>query len=103
MPKKFNVKITLSAQNDIEEIWQYIAVDSVKNAIKFIDELEKLIFSLELFPKRNPFIPENQILHTEYRHLIHQNYRIIYRISKSTVYILRIIHGYRLLTSDMIW
>ena len=55
--KIYNVKITESAQNDIEEIWQYIALDNIKTATKFIDKIERAIFSLETFPERNPLIP----------------------------------------------
>ncbi len=94
--KIYNVKITESAQNDIEEIWQYIALDSIKTATKFINKIERAIFSLESFPERNPLIPENEILKIDYRQLVYKNYRIIYRISENVVYVLRILHGYRL-------
>ncbi len=94
--KIYNVKITESAQNDIEEIWQYIALDSIKTATKFINKIERAIFSLKSFPERNSLIPEYEILKIDYRQLIYKNYRIIYRISENVVYVLRILHGYRL-------
>lgn len=94
--KIYEVRITKSAQNDIEEIWQYIALDNIKIATEFIDKIERAIFSLESFPKRNPLIPEYEILKIDYRQLVYKNYRIIYRISEKVVYVLRILHGYRL-------
>jgi plasmid stabilization system protein ParE len=92
--KKYNVKITLSAQSDIEIIWKYISQDNPSNAIDFIDTIEEKLRGLEFFPERNPVIPESQIIQTKnYRHIIYKKYRAIYRIDRGTVYILRIFHG----------
>ena len=97
MTKKYEVNITKHAQEDLEQIFYYIAADSVENASKFIVELEEKVYSLEHLPKRNPLITENIFFGTDYRHLIHKKYRIIYRILKNSVFILRIIHGAKLL------
>ena len=97
MKKRYRVRITESGRRDIEQIFSYISHDSENNARKFIIELEKLIYSLESYPERNPFIPENELLSTRYRHFIVGDYRVIYRVSGGSVYILRIIHGARLL------
>ena len=102
MPKKYKVYITRAAQQDIEEIWEYISNDSIHNAASFIDKVEKHIFSLEMHPERNPLIPENKILHGKYRHMVYKKYRIIYRIQNRSVFTLRIIHGSRLFHSDML-
>lgn len=101
MPTKFRVEFTKSAEGDIGEIWAYIAGDSPERASKFIRELENQIGLLEGFPQRFPLIPENDFLGTEHRHLIFGNYRTLYRISGKNVYILRILHGSRLLDSAM--
>ncbi len=97
MPKKFSVYITQSAQNDLEHIFFYIACDNVNNAKKFILELEEKIYSLDTFPERCPYIPENNYFGTNYRHLIHKKYRAVYKIVKNSVYILRVVHGAKLL------
>lgn len=101
MPARYQVRITKTAEDDFEEIWTYIAEDSVVGANGFVLQFEGHIKTLELFPERCPLIPENEILGTKYRHLIHGNYRAIVHISGRTVYILRIIHGSRLLDSSM--
>lgn len=101
MPIKFQVSITRSAEKDVEEIWTYIAADSPTEATEFILKLEEQVSTLERFPLRCPLIPENAILGTENRHLLHGNYRTIFRVSGRTVYVLRIIHGSRLLDSSM--
>jgi plasmid stabilization system protein ParE len=97
---KYNVEITPAAEGDVEEIWTYIAGDSPENATAFILRLEEQIDTLEQLPERCPLIPENEQLGTPYRHLLYGAYRTIFRISGKTVYILRIIHGTRLLDSS---
>lgn len=97
MPAKFRIEITRTAEADIENIWSYIAEDSPGTATAFILALEEQIAALESFPERCPHIPENELLGTRYRHLIHGNYRTIYKISGKTVIVLRVIHGARLL------
>jgi toxin ParE1/3/4 len=101
MPAKYHVRISQVAENDIEEVWSYIAEDSRENADNFIGRLERQIETLEKFPDRCPLIPENEILGTRYRHLIYGNYRTIFRVAGRIVYVLRVIHGGRLLDTSM--
>jgi len=100
MPAKFRVKITRTAERDIEETWSFIAQDSPEEAEKFIRRLEEHIDTLERFPERCPLIPENEILGTRYRHLLHGNYRCVFRTAGKTVFVLRVIHGTRLLDAS---
>lgn len=97
MTKRYKVNLTELAQKDLAQIYYYIAADSINNATNFILELEKMIYSLESFPDRQPLIAENELFATDYRHLIYKKYRIIYRISEKTVFILRVVHGSMLL------
>lgn len=101
MPARFRVEITLRAETDVKEIWAYIAADSPERASRFMRELENQVGKLERFPERCPPLPENEILGTEHRHLIYGNYRTVFRISGKTIFILRILHGSRLLDSSM--
>ena len=102
MPATFRVEITPSAEADIAEIWDYIAQDSPGNADTFLLALEEQIASLERLLERCPRIPENEILGTAYRHLIHGSYRTIFRIAGSRVIILRVIHSARLLDTSFL-
>ena len=97
MPEKYKVNISRNAQNDLEHIFFYIAADSINNAKKFIIELEERIYSLETLPGRFAYIPENIFFGTNYRHITHKKYRAIYKIDSNSVYILRVIHGAKLL------
>ena len=101
MPAKYSVEITPAAERDVEEIWTYIADDSPENATAFMLRLEEQIEALEQFPERCPLIPENDILGTGYRHHIYGAYRTIIRITGKTVFIVRIIHGARLLAPSL--
>lgn len=100
MPAIFRVEITPSAEADIAAIWDYIAQESPATA--FINALATQIASLQQFPERCPRIAENDILGTNYRHLLHGPYRTIFRISRQTVVILRVIHGARLLNDEFL-
>jgi plasmid stabilization system protein ParE len=101
MPARFQVKITRTAEGDLKEIWDYIGKDSPREAVRFITRIEQQLTTLEQYPERCPSVPENEVLGTGYRHILLGDYRTIFRISQKTVYILRIIHGSRLLDDSV--
>ncbi len=84
------------------EIWEYIAQDKPEAATVFIQRLEEQIGTLERFPDRCSLVPENELLDTAYRHLLHDNYRTIFKIVGSRVIILRVLHGARLLDTGIL-
>lgn len=93
----YQIEITRTATKDIKKIWHYIAQDNQQAANRFIEELTKQINTLKSFPLRCATIPENEILKTNYRQLIYKQYRTIFRIDENKIYILRILHGAKLL------
>ena len=97
MTKKYKVNLTQHAQNDLEHIYYYIASNSPDNAANFVLQLEEKLYSLNNYPERHPLIPENEFFGTDYRHLIYKKYRVIYRVIAGSVFILRIIHGAKIL------
>lgn len=100
MPTKYRVEIAETAEGDLGEIWAHIAADSVDNATRFVIRLEQAIGTLERLPQRCFSIPENSLLGTDYHHLILGEYRVIFRIARTTVFVLRIVHGNRLLDNS---
>ena len=97
MAKKYKVNITFNAQKDLEHIFFYIADDSINNARKFINDLEEKIYSLDTMPERFALIPENDFFGTSYRQITYKKYRIIYKISGGSVFVMRVVHGAKLL------
>jgi toxin ParE1/3/4 len=93
----YKVFLTRHAQEDLAHIYDYIAADHPQNAVDFVLALEEKVYSLDTMPERQPLIPENEFFGTDYRHLVYKKYRIIYRVIKDSVFILRIIHGAKML------
>ena len=102
MPTRYRVEITRLAEADIEAIYSYLRRDSDRAASAFVEEFERQIVSLERFPLRCPVIAEADDLGVPYRHLVYGDYRTIIRIDQGTVYILRVIHGARLLDLNIL-
>ena len=100
MPK-YRVEITNVAELDILQTFQYVASDNQTAAMKLVNEIERQIDSLQQFPLRCPIVPESRELGREYRHIIHGNYRTIFRIDESRVIIMRVIYGARLLSLEI--
>lgn len=98
VPKKHKVFITKSAESDFQTIWEYISFNNPQNATRFLENIEKKIYSLELEPERCPIIPENRFFKDNvYRHLVYKDYRIVFTIRRGTVFIMRIFYGAKLL------
>jgi toxin ParE1/3/4 len=97
VPKTYKVLLSRHAQDDLAGIYDYISADNPRRAAGFILALEEKILSLANMPERTPMIPENLLLGTRYRHLLHQDYRVIFRTQEDTVLVLRVFHGAQLL------
>jgi toxin ParE1/3/4 len=95
--KRYEVNLTKHAQDDLERMYYYIADVNPNNAVEFVLQLEEKVYLLNTFSERHPLIPENEFFRTDYRHLVYKKYRIIYHIIKDSVFILRIIHGSKIL------
>lgn len=97
MPRKYRVDVSRTAERDIEAIITFIVRENPAAAAAWLDRVERNIASLERWPLRCPVIPEASELDVEYRHLIDAPYRTIFRVSRSRVIIIRVIHGAQLL------
>ena len=94
---KYKVVIDPKAKQDLKEIFVYVALN--KNfalANKLLDAIEEACYNLEEFPKRGhiPF----ELLSTgikRYLEIHLKQYRIIYELDESSVYIHFILDGIR--------
>ncbi len=92
----FRVEWAQTARADLEAIVDYIADDSVQNALSILDKLEQTAASLATVPKRGRVVPELAAVGVHgYRELLPSPWRIIYRISENTVYVLAVFDGRR--------
>jgi len=92
MPK-YKVNIPHSVIDEIECYVARIAEDSITNAIKWYQDIEQKIYTLDELPTRCPIADESQFYDFEIRHLIFGDYRILFRVEDKTVQILHIKHS----------
>lgn len=88
---------TASASDDLAEIAIYIAKDSEFYAAAVVSELVAAARSLDVFAQRGRVVPEYRT--ASVRELLIRNYRLIYQLEDDAVYVLRIVHGARLIPS----
>jgi toxin ParE1/3/4 len=92
MKKSYNVWWSKTAENDLVSIIEYIARENPLQASKIFVEIKKRAESLNAFPDRGRMVPElqNQGI-TLYRELIIGPWRVIYRVSEDSVYVLSVL------------
>ena len=83
------------AENDLNEIIDYIAQDSLEYALSFYEQVREKVENLIKFPRMGRIVPE--LDEPNIRELILRNYRIIYRIFEKEVQIVRLFHGSRIM------
>ena len=79
------------AVDDLENIAEYIAIDSEYYAADFVKRIIEQVEKLEKFPLLGRKVPEenNQYL----REIIYHNYRLVYKLVDDKIYITIISHG----------
>lgn len=96
MNKKYKIEWTQTANNDLVRIIEYIALDSPANARRVLKKIKKEAETLNQSPKRGRVIPElKEQGITLYNELIIPPWRIMYRVTDKTVYIVSLIDSRR--------
>ncbi|MEO5345896.1 MAG: type II toxin-antitoxin system RelE/ParE family toxin [Magnetococcus sp. YQC-9] len=80
------------AKRDLEDIWRYIAQDSIVRADGWIDHIERLLALLATQPGMGKAYP---MLGAGVRGLSFGSYLILYQLDSQGIVILRIIHAAR--------
>lgn len=94
--KTYQVLWTHTAQQDLTEIVEYIAQDSIADALAILQKLEAKAALLITFPNRGRIVPE--LLHTgisQYRELVCAPWRIVYRVQNRQVLIMSVLDSRR--------
>ena len=80
------------AENDLEQIGDFIAQDSPARALSFIRGLRESCRKRGQFPESCRRCPE---LEQNVRIMPHSNYVVLYQIADDHVFVARILHGAR--------
>ena len=87
------VRWSLTAGNDLQDIENFIARDSVLHAITFVDRMVESTETLLTNAHIGRVVPEFN--RPDLRELIFRGYRIVYLLQEDMVFILRVVHGSR--------
>ena len=97
MKNMYEIEFTYWAESDLDEIAMYIAEnDDISKAVRVYLKLKEKILNLNESPKRGRIVPElKRIKVMDYREIIVNPYRIIYRVEDKTVTIFAVFDGRR--------
>jgi len=94
-PNGCHNKVVSKSGLSLEQICEYIAIDSEIYARIFAKKVLSLVESIALFPEAGRIVPEYN--DSKLRERICGSYRIVYRLKNDTVEIAAVCHGSRLL------
>lgn len=96
---KYDVVVTNPAQDDLEEILNYISVDlsAPKSAIEMLNKIKSIFENLSINPLMYPLCNIDNLKAKNYRKAVINNYLMFYRVDdkNETIYIMRFIYGRR--------
>ncbi len=87
-----NFKLTPAAEQDLKDIWLYIAQDNHRAADKLLDRIEA---QCELLANHPQLGPAREDIARSLRYHPLANYLILYRVIPQGVEIVRVAHGAR--------
>lgn len=92
MTGKYRVEWAVAAEGDLRQIIDYVAANGPDNALQVLKKIRQKAASLYTFPEKGRIVPELQGQGINiYRELIAAPWRIVYRISDKTVFVLSVI------------
>jgi plasmid stabilization system protein ParE len=96
MKKVYEVRWSETAEKDLRDIIEHVAKESPSYAYEVFKGIKRRASSLHTFPDRGWIVPElrDQGI-SQYRELIVPPWRIIYRISERSVYVLSVLDSRR--------
>ncbi len=94
---KYQLKIFPMAQLDMEQIFEYIAVElcNPTAAIGQINDFEKAFENVCIFPESQPYINNEYVKDKSLRKLIVNNYIAFYRVRNNEIQVVRVLYGMR--------
>lgn len=94
---KYQLKIFPMARLDMEQIFDYIAVElcNPTAAIGQINDFEKAFENICTFPESCPYVNNEYVKDKSLRKLIVNNYIAFYRIKDNEIQVVRVLYGMR--------
>ncbi|MDR1705708.1 MAG: type II toxin-antitoxin system RelE/ParE family toxin [Clostridiales bacterium] len=96
---EYNIRIIETAQTDMRNIWQYIAVElqNPTAAELRISLLDAAIRSLKEYPARFPLVHDDYLAYKGYRVIVVKSHLVFFiiRDDDETVSVLRVLYGRR--------
>lgn len=90
------LQISSTAKTDLREIWRYVAVDNLDAADRLIETIYE---EFELLRNRPKLGRKRDDLAPDLRSFPISSYLIFYRITENCIKIMRVLSGYRDITS----
>jgi len=96
MSKKYHVQWAAAAHSDLLQIISHIATDSPDNALHILKKIRQKTSGLYTLPDPGRIVPElkDQGIHI-YREIMVPPWRILYRITDTTVFVVSVIDSRR--------
>lgn len=82
------------AIEDVQAIRSYVARDSAHYADLLVERIVAAVSRLETFPRSGRVVPE--VGDESLREVVHESYRIVYRLQPGVIEVITVFHGARL-------
>jgi toxin ParE1/3/4 len=92
---RYQVRLLPIAEEDLDEIVAYVALDNLQAALKLADRIEADLEKLSSFPKLGRIPRDSDLREAGYRYLIITEYLAFYTVEGRTVIVHRILPGKR--------
>jgi plasmid stabilization system protein ParE len=91
----FEIRYLSTAENDLNDIFDYIIMDNPSAAVSMLEKFNHSISQLAFNPKLGVVSKDDRLQKMGYSILIIGKYLVFYVVKANTVQIRRIIHGAR--------
>ena len=94
---KNNIHYSPEAQNDFDEIWEYISFElcNPQAAENTVNKIMDAVDELECFSEIGTLLSSATDVESDYHFLTSGNYMVFYRVNGQDVYIDRVLYGRR--------
>jgi toxin ParE1/3/4 len=92
---KFTVRLLRAAEEDLSEIYEYLAAENPRAAEAILSRIEKDLQLLTRQPQLGRIPADEELVRMGYRYLVIGDYLSFYTLEGQTILTHRIIHGAR--------